>query len=177
MKSWRQSTLVILALGLIPLTAVAQWSVDLSRRMPASAPGGSDAGPKERSAGAGLLQRVVGVEPIEQGQEIVILNTERGFVPSSVRVRKDLKYIIYVVNVNEKERNVSFILDGFSETHATFFGQVRRFEIEPKQEGLFTFTSPETGLEGRLVVMPSLTSSPVSNRLPASVDSASGAKP
>lgn len=88
-------------------------------------------------------------EPV---QEIVILNTEKGFVPSTVRVRKDGRYKISVVNVNEKEKNVSFILDGFSEHHATYFGKVKTFLLEPKKDGVFSFQSPETGTEGKLVV-------------------------
>jgi hypothetical protein len=85
-------------------------------------------------------------------QEIVILNTEKGFVPNTVNVRKDGRYKIHVVNVNEKEKNVSFILEGFSEYHATAYGKVKTFVLEPKKDGVFSFQSPETAAEGHLVV-------------------------
>lgn len=85
-------------------------------------------------------------------QDIVILNTERGFVPNTIRLRKDGRYQIHVVNVNEKEKNVSFILDGFSEHHATFFGKVKTFKLEPRKEGVYSFLSPETAVEGKFIV-------------------------
>ncbi len=88
-------------------------------------------------------------EPV---QEIVILNTEKGFVPNTVRVRKNSRYKITVVNVNEKEKNISFILDGFAEHHATYFGKVKTFSLTPNKEGVFSFQSPETAAEGKLVV-------------------------
>lgn len=88
-------------------------------------------------------------EPI---QEIVILSTGKGFIPSQVRVRKNGRYKIHVVNVNENEKNVSFILDGFSEYHSTYYGKIKSFLLEPKKEGVFSFQSPETAAEGRLIV-------------------------
>lgn len=90
----------------------------------------------------------------EPMQEIVILNTEKGFVPATVRVRQGLNYKINVVNVNEKEKNVSFVLDSFSEHHATYYGKIKTFMIRPKQEGIFTFNSPETSAQGKIVVYP-----------------------
>ncbi len=100
-------------------------------------------------------------EPV---QEIVILNTEKGFVPNTVRVRKNARYKISVVNVNEKEKNVSFILDGFAEHHATYFGKVKTFVLNPNKEGVFSFQSPETAAEGKLVVY----NPPITVRNPAS---------
>ena len=63
--------------------------------------------------------------------------------------------MVHVVNVNEKEKNVSFILDGFSEHHATFFGKVKTFKLEPRKEGVYSFMSPETAVEGRFIVFTS----------------------
>lgn|GEM_PF-1042494 len=97
-----------------------------------------------------VLKKLVQVS--EPGQEIVILQTEKGFVPDTVRMRKDARYTVHVVNVNEKEKNVSFILDAFSEHHATYFGKVRTFTLEPKKDGVYSFQSPETAAEGRLIV-------------------------
>jgi hypothetical protein len=88
-------------------------------------------------------------EPV---QEIVILNTDKGFVPNTVRVRKNARYKITVVNVNEKEKNISFILDGYAEHHATYFGKVKSFALNATKEGVFSFQSPETAAEGKLVV-------------------------
>ncbi len=101
-------------------------------------------------------------EPV---QDLVILQTEHGFVPSTVRVRKNGRYRVSVVNVNEKEKNVSFILDAFSEHHATYYGKIKTFILEPKKEGSFSFESPETSAEGKLIVF----NPEVSIRAPSSV--------
>jgi hypothetical protein len=133
-------------------TAYAEWNVDLSRRQktvqskdmqeirkPAST--------EERSFVDVIFQSG---EPL---QEIVVLNTDKGFVPSTVRVRQGLKYKIHVVNVNEKEKNVSFVLDSFGEHHATYYGKVKSFYLEPKKEGVYSFECPETSSEGRMIVL------------------------
>jgi hypothetical protein len=72
------------------------------------------------------------------------------------------------VNVNEKEKNVSFILDGFSEHHATYYGKIKSFRLEPKKEGVYSFQSPETSAEGKLVVFSPQMALPASVRGPAS---------
>ncbi len=97
-------------------------------------------------------------------QEIVILNTDKGFVPETVRLRKDGSYKITIVNVNEKEKNTSFVLDAFSEHHGTYFGAVKSFELMPKTSGIFSFVCPETAAQGRLVIF----GSDSNDRLPAS---------
>ena len=90
----------------------------------------------------------------DPAQEIVVLNTEKGFIPSQVRVREGSTYKFYIVNVNEKEKNVSFVLDSFSEHHATYYGQIKTFMIRPQKEGVYRFMSPETSAQGKLVVAP-----------------------
>ncbi len=163
-------TILSLNLWLLP-AARAEWSIDLSRRSqhmrkeemvrgPASVRAYDDAGAAARTQDSAasnskseepsFVDRIF--DPGEPTQDIVILNTERGFVPNTIRVRRDGRYMIHVVNVNEKEKNVSFILDGFSEHHATYFGKTKSFKLEPKKEGVFSFLSPETAVEGRLVV-------------------------
>ena len=151
----------------------ADWNVDFSRReqksreaelnpvnlndvrAPASAPvpdaeehatAQADAAPK----GKGLFDTIF--DSGEQTQELVILQTDHGFVPSTVRVRKNGKYRVSVVNVNEKDKNVSFILEAFSEHHATYYGKIKTFMLEPKKEGTYSFQSPETSAEGKLIV-------------------------
>lgn len=158
---------------LIAPLAHADWSIDFSRRnfktrqsdlnAPAHPsgrqPASVEAAPTESAvidtvqepeAKKGLLDTFFDSgEPI---QDLVILLTEKGFVPSTVRVRKGGRYKVHVVNVNEKEKNVSFMLDGFSEHHATYYGKIKVFVLEPKKEGAFSFQSPETSSEGRLIV-------------------------
>jgi hypothetical protein len=104
--------------------------------------------------------------PTDIAQEIVVLNTDKGFVPSTIRVKKGMNYQIHIVNVNEKEKNVSFVLDSFSEHHATFFGKIKTFVIRPQKEGVFRFNSPETSAQGKLVVFPA--DGKLENRAPAS---------
>lgn len=161
--------------SLLFLTGVAHadWKVDFSRRMDNTRkedlrePASADVPQVAPQPSAGAPQPGF-FETIFQGndvaQEIVVLNTEKGFVPSTLRVRKGLNYQIHVVNVNEKEKNVSFVLDSFSEHHATFYGKIKSFVVRPVKEGVYKFVSPETGAQGKLVVSPD---SP-SNRLPAS---------
>ena len=162
--------------------AQAEWTIDLSRRTQQmrrsefnsqSSSESSGRGSSESSGrGPASVRTFEGDEPAslekraneettfidkvfevgEPSQDIVILNTERGFVPNTIRVRKDGKYTVHVVNVNEKEKNVSFILDGFSEHHATFFGKVKTFKLEPRKEGVYSFLSPETAVEGKFIV-------------------------
>ncbi len=105
-------------------------------------------------------------QPGDIAQEIVVLNTDKGFVPSTIRVKKGLNYQIHIVNVNDKEKNVSFVLDSFSEHHATFYGKIKSFVIRPQKEGVFKFVSPETAAQGKLVVFPDTGGA----RMPASAD-------
>lgn len=174
-------------------TASAEWKVDFSRRVrasreaelndsrrlemlsrsPASAQPSGVMIPVEVTRPAGQSQEPAkGVfdtifDQSEPVQDIVILHTEKGFVPSAVRVRKNGRYRIHVVNVNAKEKNVSFILDGFAEHHATFYGQIKVFNLEPKTEGTYSFQSPETSSEGQVVVF----NPEISLRAPASAGS------
>jgi hypothetical protein len=137
------------------------WKIDLSRRTlqtrtqdlrePASAELPVDAAFSQQKQ-PGFFESLF--IPSDIAQEIVVLNTDKGFVPSTIRVKKGLNYQIHVVNVNEKEKNVSFVLDSFSEHHATFFGKIKTFVIRPQKEGVFRFNSPETSAQGKLVVFP-----------------------
>lgn len=168
---------VVLATSSLLITmsaAQAEWTIDLSRRTQQMRRSELTSQPSSESSGRGpaSVRTFEGDEPAslekraneattfidkvfeagEPSQDIVILNTERGFVPNTIRVRKDGKYTVHVVNVNEKEKNVSFILDGFSEHHATFFGKVKTFKLEPRKEGVYSFLSPETAVEGKFIV-------------------------
>ncbi|HEY8272744.1 MAG TPA: cupredoxin domain-containing protein [Pseudobdellovibrionaceae bacterium] len=92
-------------------------------------------------------------DSIEPTQDIVILNTEKGFMPDTLRVKKGNSYRIHVVNVNSKDKNVSFVLDAFSEHHNTLYGQERVFNLNPKVEGVFSYQCPETAVQGRIIVI------------------------
>jgi len=70
-----------------------------------------------------------------------------------------------VVNVNEKNKNVSFLLDAFSEHHATYYGDIKKIHIEPQKKGVYTFQSPETSAQGKLVVVPTSKQEPKNPRL------------
>ncbi len=147
--------------------AEGEWKVDFSRRQQVTrsddlrAPAATDqpiAGAPEPSFFESLFQTG------DIAQEIVVLHTDTGFVPNTLRVKKGLNYKIHVVNVNEKEKNVSFVLDSFSEHHATFYGKIKSFIVRPQKEGVYRFVSPETSAQGKIVVFPG----GPENRLPAS---------
>lgn len=93
------------------------------------------------------------VQPVEPTKEIVILNTESGFIPSKVRVKKGEAYKVHVVNLNMREKNVSFLMDSFSQSHNTVFGVKKTFNIEPQVEGIYSYQCPETGVQGQLIVV------------------------
>lgn len=90
----------------------------------------------------------------EPSQDVVILNTDKGFLPKSLSLKEGSKYRISVVNVNEKEKNVSFIMSAFAQYHGTAYGQITTFEVIPQKEGVYTYQCPETSLEGKVVVIP-----------------------
>ncbi len=151
---------LIFLLLLATRLAHSEWKVDFSRREQQSRtqelrePASSDAPIMIEPAKTGFFESL-----FESGAitgEIVVLNTDKGFVPSTIRVKKGSAYQIHVVNVNEKEKNVSFVLDSFSEHHATFYGKIKTFVIRPQKEGVFRFVSPETSAQGKLVVSPTM---------------------
>lgn len=92
--------------------------------------------------------------PLAPPKEIVILNTEKGFVPEKVQLRMGEVYTFHVVNVNMKEKNTSFLMDSFTQSHNTSYGDVKDFVIVPKVEGVFSYQCPETGFQGKLIVVP-----------------------
>lgn len=98
--------------------------------------------------------------------EVVILNTEKGFVPSAVTLKQGHAYRFHVVNVNEEQKNISFVMEAFQQHHATYYGQIRTFVIKPEKSGIFRFSSPETAALGKLIVSPK--EEDVNIRLPAS---------
>lgn len=146
------------------LPAKAGWQIDLSRRQkstPVPEVVEEEKEKKRPEDDISFFDYIVGEGA---AQEIVILNTEKGFIPNTVRVKVGSRYQIHVVNINEKEKNVSFIMDAFSEHHGTYYGKVKSISIEPKKEGMFSFQCPETAIEGKLIVF----SGPTSVRRPAS---------
>jgi len=131
--------------------AYAEWNIDLSRRQKTVQAKDMQEARRPASTEERSLVDMI-FQPGEPVQEVVVLNTDKGFVPSTLRVRQGLKYKIHVVNVNEKEKNVSFVLDSFGEHHATYYGKVKSFYLEPKKEGVYSFECPETSNEGRMIV-------------------------
>ena len=134
--------------------SVKAWNVDFSRRqkelktmrMPASITDQNQVGKPDESMVSNFF------ESVEPTQEIVIMNTDKGFVPETLHLKKGQNYKIFIVNVNDKEKNTSFVLDAFSEHHATYFGQQKSFNIAPKADGIFSFQCPETAQQGRIIV-------------------------
>ena len=90
----------------------------------------------------------------EPSQEIVILNTAKGFVPSTVRLKQGFTYRFHIVNINPKEKNVSFVMDTLSEQHGTYFAEPSTFDLKAEKDGVHKFACPETSIEGRLIITP-----------------------
>ena len=165
MNSWNSKIAAVCTSLFLASTFAQAWEVDMSRRqvefnrvtnesrLPAST---------TVDETQSLFSQVF--DSVEPTQDIVILNTEKGFVPDTIRVKKGSSYRIHVVNVNQKDKNVSFILDAFSEHHNTVYGQERVFTLNPKADGVFTYQCPETAVQGRVIVI----AAPDSERKPAS---------
>ncbi len=161
----------IVAVGLFVSTAHA-WEVDFSRRqvdfnkvqnvnrLPASI---------QEDQSVNILSNVF--DSVEPTQDVVIMNTDKGFVPETVRLKKGNNYRIHIVNVNGKEKNVSFVLDAFSEHHNTLFGEQKTFNVNPKTDGIFSYQCPETAIQGKFIIYSDGTSTTaVTNRQPASAN-------
>lgn len=142
--------ILTIALFVFIATSVNAWELDLSRRQKTVRKKENEVITTKTGAEADFIEKVFSAEPM---QEVVILNTESGFIPSTVRLKKEGKYTVHVVNVNEKEKNVSFIMDQFGEHHGTYYGKKVSFRLNPKKEGIYAYQCPETNAEGRLVVV------------------------
>ncbi len=132
---------------------VKAWEVDMSRRqkeLSKSRVPASIVDEAKTENPSNLLTHFF--DSIDPTQEIVIINTPNGFVPSAIRLKKGMNYKIHIVNVNDKQKNSSFILEAFSEHHATYFGQEKNFTVSPKAEGIFSFQCPETAHQGKIIV-------------------------
>lgn len=141
--------LILAVMSCLSLNAMAEWKIDMSRRQ-------ADLKKMDLEAMAaedkkqGPLDQVFEREMPKE--EIVIANTDKGFIPNVVRLKKNQIYKISVVNVNKSKKNVSFMLDAFAEHHGTYFGDVISFTVNPQKEGLFQFFCPEAELTGKLLV-------------------------
>ncbi|NCN40741.1 hypothetical protein GW916_05770 [bacterium] len=100
--------------------------------------------------------------------EVVILNTNKGFIPSSVSLRVGQAYRFFIVNVNPEQKNVSFVMEHFKQHHATYYGEIKSFVVKSDEEGIFRFSSPETAALGKMIVSPARTESEPELRFPAS---------
>ncbi len=87
-----------------------------------------------------------------QSQPIVIINTDQGFIPSKVILKKSVNYKFYIANVNESEKKTSFLLEAFNQNHETYFGKLKVFDFISKTNGVFNFICPETGSKGEVIV-------------------------
>ncbi len=154
----REKTFINLSLAFVSLvlfgeTLFAGWEIDLSRRRRDIQKNEETTGVKKDNAEIATVNALEKFAPAATNTtEIVILNTAKGFVPHAIQLKKGETYTIHVVNVNEKEKNTSFIMDSFKEHHATYFGQIKTFSIKPDKEGVFTYQCPETSIEGRVVI-------------------------
>ncbi len=142
-------SLVLLMVFLFSSSVFAEWTIDLSRRQK----------DMERLEKEELLSKQKEQNPVEQifekelpKEEVVIANTDKGFVPAMIRLKRDQAYQITVVNVNKARKNVSFMLDAFQEHHGTFFGDVVTFAVRPQKEGLYSYYCPEAEYTGKVLV-------------------------
>lgn len=150
----------ILLLLFVSPTLQAEWMVDFSRRQ-------KDLVQMEKQQEVYKEEKKTVLDMVTDRQapmqDLVIINTQKGFRPQTVQVKQNQRYRVHVVNVNKDNKNISFMLDAFSQHHGTYFGEEVVFEIEPRKEGLFDFQCPETDAKGQFVVYAS--DSPVESPL------------
>lgn len=145
----------ILSFSFLFLTASLSFSfgleVDLSRRQKQglTLQRGDSISEDEHN----VIEKVMG-SFVESNQPIALLHGDTGFIPSTITVKVGMSYKFHVVNVSEKNRNVSLVFDDFSQNHGLYFGKMKTFELAPRVSGIFHFKCPETGATGRLVVIP-----------------------
>lgn len=131
---------------------VKAWEIDMSRRqLEFTEVKDVDQSAKNLNTETSVFESMF--EATGSTQDIVILNTEKGFVPETITLRKNQIYRFHVVNVNEKNRNISFKFDAFAENHSTIFGKPKVFQVQPKQDGIFSFHCPETEFKGKVVII------------------------
>lgn len=133
---------------------IKAWEIDLSRRQidfeKVKDESRTPASLKDEKE-PGLFESVF--EASGPTQEIVVMNTEHGFVPETIKLKKGHNYKFHIVNVNEKNKNVSFSFEAFAENHNTLFGRPKTFQINPKLEGVFSFNCPETEIKGKVIIV------------------------
>lgn len=147
-----KSLALFFIISVIGLGAHADWKIDFSRRQ-------QDLVELERQKQMYQEEEKSVLDMVTDRQspmqDIVIINTDKGFKPDRLQVKRDQRYRVHVVNVNQTKKNISFMFDAFSEHHGTFFGEPVVFEIEPRKEGLYDFQCPETKAKGQFVVFSS----------------------
>jgi len=160
----RESLYIKIILACLLVVPAIAWDVDFSRRAKdmQRSPASIEAA-KFKVPAPKLLQNAF---PSSASHEVVILSTEKGFIPAKIQLKKGERYKIHVVNVNQKDKNVSFILDSFAQHFGTFYGRTKSFELEPSKEGIYSYISPELGAEGKIIVV----GSGQDLRLPASAE-------
>lgn len=161
--------IITLAVLLFAQLSFAEWSIDFSRRAQSVKPEDMKMDYKKSEQEKSVFETVF--EASTPVQELVILNTENGFVPASIHLKVGRRYKFNVVNVNTKNKNLSFVMDAFSEHHSTYYGVLKSFTIQPKKEGVYSFQCPESSAQGRLVVYPEVKNNAqpsITQRVPAS---------
>lgn len=168
-KCWH---LLFLTLIFSSISSFAGWDIDFSRRAQSTKRISNDVANnsgKEKS----IFEIIFQPQGIAKGgaYEIVVLHTEKGFIPSTINVQENRNYKIHVVNVNKGTKNVSFVFEAFSEYHSSYYGKLKTFHITPRERGVYTFQCPETSAQGKLVVYksPGIKQKNL-ERIPASVE-------
>ena len=145
------------------LAFASDWKVDFSRRfhtddkvemvVPPRTPARAPASVRETQMPPAPFVKEVFLQN-DPAPEVVILNTENGFIPSAITLQEGQAYRFHVVNVNEEKKNVSFVMSAFNQHHATYYGQIQTFMIQPDKTGIFRYSSPETAAMGKVIVAP-----------------------
>lgn len=145
---------LVILISLISSVSYGEWMVDFSRRQ-------QDMIDLEKKKQVYKQEKKSVLDMVTDRQapmqDLVIINTKSGFRPQNVQVKRNQRYRVHVVNVNKENKNLSFMMDAYSQHHGTYFGDEVVFEIEPRREGVFDFQCPETSAKGKFVVFSSET--------------------
>lgn len=86
-------------------------------------------------------------------QEVVLIHTSTGFVPSQIVIDTTRNYELHVVNVSDTVKTASFFIDHFGVQKGMPYASVQKVQLRPKQAGKFSIFSPETNFEAQLIVL------------------------
>ena len=147
-----RTLILVIFISIFSTVAYADWGIDFSRRQ-------QDLIELEKQKQVYKEEKKSVLDMVTDRQaprqDLAIIYTKDGWAPKNVQIKRGQRYRVHLANLNKKNKNLSFMMDAYSQHHGMYFGEEVVFEIEPRREGMFDFQCPETGEKGKFVVISS----------------------